>query len=180
VKPRQNSQPPDPALPAAFAFRSRHLLGVSARAEAVRILLGVEAPRVTTQAVAASAGYSKRNVHEALAALQAAGVVDVVRLGNEQRFGVPRERWAELLALPTDELPQHRDWPVVFYALRMILRWLADHENEKLSGYMRASEARQLVDQIAADLRFAGIPSLTPAPKGRTTGTSSRAPCVRR
>ena len=156
VEPSRNSQPPDPALPANFAFRLRHLLGIGARAEALRVLLGVDAPNVTAQVVAASAGYSKRNVHEALASLQAAGVLDVLMVGNQQRFRVPRERWAALLGIGADELPRHRDWPALFYALRRIVRWLADPRNEELSDYMRASEARELVTEIGPDLRFAG------------------------
>ncbi len=158
VEPSRNSQPPGPALPATFAFRLRHLLGVGARAEAVRVLLGVDAPNVTVQVVAASAGYAKRNVHEALASLRAAGVLHVVTVGNEQRFSAPRERWAALLGMEAGELPHHRDWPALLYALRRIVRWLADPRNEELSDYMRASEARQLVGEIGSDLQFAGVP----------------------
>lgn len=158
VEPSRNSQPPDPALPANFAFRLRHLLGVGARAEAVRVLLGVDAARISTRVVAASAGYSKRNVHEALAALQAGGVIYAVPLGNERRFEISRGGWAALLEMEVDELPQHREWPALFYALRRILRWLTEPGNEKLSDYMRASEARRLIEEIAASLRFAGAP----------------------
>lgn len=157
VEPSGNSQPPDPALPVNFAFLLRHLLGIGARAEATRVLLGVDAPGVSAQVVAQSAGYAKRNVHEALASLRAAGVVDVIVIGNEQRFTAPRERWATLLGMRTDELPRHRDWPALLYALRRIVRWLADPRTEELSNYMRASDARQLVDEIAPELRFAGV-----------------------
>lgn len=158
VGPSRNAQPPDPALPVNFAFRMRHLLGVGARAETLRVLLGVDAPNVTVQVVAASAGYTKRNVHEALAALRAAGVIDVVVVGNEQRFNAPGERWAALLGLEAAELPEHRDWPALLYALRRIVRWLADPRNEELSDYMRGSEARRLMEEIGPDLRFAGVP----------------------
>ena len=157
VEPSRNSQRPDPTLPANFAFRLRHLLGVGARAEAIRVLLGVAAPNVTAQIVAASAGYSKRNVQEALASLQAAGVLDVLVVGNEQRFRAPRERWAALLGIEADELPHHRDWPALLHALRRIVRWLADPQDDELSDYMRASRARELVEEIGSDLRFAGV-----------------------
>lgn len=157
VEPSRNSQPPDPALPANFAFRLRHLLGVGARAEAIRVLLGMDAPNVTAQVVAASAGYSKRNVHQALASLQAAGVLDVLLVGNEQRFSAPREPWAALLGIGADQLPRHRDWPALLHALRIIVRWLADPRNEELSDYMRASAARELITEIGPDLRFAGV-----------------------
>lgn len=157
VEPSGNSQAPDPALPANFAFLLRHLLGVGARAEAIRVLLGVDAPRVTARVVAESAGYTKRNVHEALASLRTAGVLDVIVSGNEQRFSAHRERWATLLGIGTGELPYHRDWPALLYALRRIVRWLADPSNEQHSDYMRASDARRLVDEIASELRFADV-----------------------
>lgn len=158
VEPSGNSQPPDPALSANFAFLLRHLLGIGARAEAVRVLLGIDAPNATAQAVAASAGYAKRNVHEALASLHAAGVLDVLAVGNEQRFSAPRERWAALLGIEAGELPRHRDWPALLGALAHVTRWLADPRNDELSDYMRASEARLLADGVAPELRRAGVP----------------------
>jgi len=157
-EPRGNSQPPDPSLPVNFAFRLRHLLGVGARAEVTRVLLGVDAPRVSVQVIAESAGYAKRNVHEALTSLVAARVVDVVTLGNEQWFSAPHERWAALLEVPSSELPSHRDWPAVLLALRRVSRWLADPRTETLSDYMRASDARKLVEEIRPWLEFAGVP----------------------
>jgi hypothetical protein len=46
----------------------------------------------------------------------------------------------------------------VLLALRRLSRWLADPRTEELSDYMRASAARQLVDEIGPWLRFAGVP----------------------
>lgn len=158
VEPRGYSQLPDTSLPVNFAFLMRNLLGVGARAEVTRVLLGVDAPRVSVQFLAESAGYAKRNVQEALTSLVAADVVDVVTLGNERLFSAPRERWAALLEMPSSELPSHRNWPAVLLALRRLSRWLADPRTEELSDYMRASAARQLVDEIGPWLRFAGVP----------------------
>jgi len=166
IEPRGNSQPPDPSLPVNFAFRLRHLLGVGARAEVTRVLLGIDAPRVSVQVVAESAGYAKRNVHEALASLVAARVVDVVTLGNEQRFTAPRERWAALLEMPGSELPSHRNWPAMLLALRRLSRWLADPGTEELSDYMRASAARQLIEEIGPWLQSAGVPIADSAASG--------------
>ncbi len=166
IEPRGNSQPPDTSLPVNFGFRLRHLLGVGARAEVTRVLLGIDAPRVSVQVVAESAGYAKRNVHKALASLVAARVVDVVTLGNEHRFSAPRERWAALLEMPSSELPSHRNWPAVLLAMRRLSRWLADPGTEELSDYMRASAARQLVEEIAPWLQFAGVPVADSAASG--------------
>jgi hypothetical protein len=151
------SQPPNVLAPINFAFRLRQLLGLGARAEVVRFLLTVDAPRVTAQVIAESAGYAKRNVQEALTALHSADVIDAVAVGNEQRYSVDRERWAALLGLGPDELPRHRDWPQLFDALRRLLRWLEDEDHESRSDYMLASEARHLVEQIAPELHYAGV-----------------------
>lgn len=155
-EPARRSGHPDLTLPINFAFRLRSLLGVGARAEVVRVLLTVDAPAMSLQAIAASSGFTKRNVQEAAASLRAAGNATSWNLGNEQRFDLPRERWLHLLAI--DRPPAHRDWPQFFRALRALLRWLRDPETERLSEYMRASEARVLLEQISDDLLFAGVP----------------------
>ena len=154
-EPERRSGQPDLSAPINLALRLRSLLGVSARAEVVRVLLTVDAPRMSVQALAASTGYAKRNVQEAAASLRAAGAANSSTLGNEQRFELPRQRWLELLELP--RAPLHVDWPQLFRALRVLLRWLREPRNEDLSEYMLASEARRVLEAVADDLRFAGV-----------------------
>jgi hypothetical protein len=151
------SQVPNLQAPINFAFRLRQLLGIGARAEAARFLLTVHAPSVTAQVVTESAAFAKRNVHEALAALHWAGVIDAVTVGNEQRYRIDRERWETLLGLPVDGLPAERPWPQLLHALRALVRWLEDEQHERLSPYMRASEARTLAEEIGPELRYAGV-----------------------
>jgi hypothetical protein len=159
LKPKSNpsgkSQAPNVQLPINFAFRLRLLLGIGARAEAIRILLTIDAPRVNSQVIAGSIAYTKRNVQEATASLSAAGALQAFKVGNEQRFTAPRERWAQFLEL--GHLPLHEDWPQLFAAYRKILRWLADPAHEELSDYMLSSEARTLAEEVRPDLHFAGI-----------------------
>lgn len=154
-EPSAKSQAPDLLLPINFAFRLRLLLGIGARAEATRVLLTIGAPRVNVQVLAASTAYTKRNVQEAVTSLTAAGVLSAFEVGNEQRFSIPLDRWAQLLEL--DDLPLHEDWPQLFAAYRKILRWLADPAHEELSDYMLSSEARTLKEEVHPDLQFAGI-----------------------
>ncbi len=154
-EPSGKSQPPNVLLPINLAFRLRLLLGIGARAEAMRVLLTIGAPRVNTQAIAASTAYTKRNAQEALTSLSAAGALSSFEVGNEQRFSAPRDRWAQFLEL--DELPLHEDWPQLFAAYRKVLRWLADPAHEGLSDYMLSSEARTLAEEVRSDLQFAGI-----------------------
>lgn len=155
IEPPRRSGRPDLNLPINFAFRMRSLLGVGARAEVLRILLTARVPGMSLQAIAASSGFAKRNVQEAAASLRAAGAVTSWSMGNEQRFDLPRQRWLDLLAL--ERAPAHRDWPQLFRALRVLLRWLRDPGNEDLSEYMRASKARALLEEISEDLLFAGV-----------------------
>jgi uncharacterized protein YegP (UPF0339 family) len=155
--PSGKSREPDLRAPINFAFRLRHLLGVGARAEAVRFLLTVDAPRASVAAVAASAGYAKRNVQEALSSLHAAGAALLVTVGSDQRYGIDRTRWAHLLDVDADDLPVHREWPALLGVLRRVLRWLDRPELAKLSDYLRASQARDLLEEVRPGLDHAGI-----------------------
>jgi hypothetical protein len=153
----RKAQSPDLGLPINFAFRLRQLLGVGARAEASRFLLTVDAPRVTAQAVARSAGYAKRNVYEALTELQRAGVVSVTTVGAEQFFAVDRHRWATFLDHPKAALPSHRDWPQLLGAAVRLLRWMGRPDLDDLSEYLRSSQALDLLEQVGPELRYAGV-----------------------
>jgi len=157
VKPSRKSREPDLTAPINFAFRLRQLLGVGARAEAVRYLLTADIDSASVADVAESSGYSKRNVQEALTSLHAAGAVTLAASGGEQRFAVDRSRWAHLLDLEPDELPAYRDWPTFFGALRRILRWLRRPELESLSDYLRTSQAADLLDLVRPQLSRAGV-----------------------
>lgn len=154
-EPSAKSRAPDLLLPINFAFRLRQLLGIGARAETARVLLTIGATRVNVQVLAKSTAYTKRNVQEAVTSLTAAGVLSSFEVGNEQVFSVPRDRWAQFLEV--DEFPVQEDWPQLFAAYRKVLRWLADRAREGLSDYMLASETRTLTEEVASDLRFAGV-----------------------
>jgi len=154
-KPAGKSQTPHVLLPINFGFRLRLLMGIGARAEAMRVLLTIDAPRTNVQVVAASTAYAKRNIQEAISSLSAAGALDAFEVGNEQRFSAPRDRWSRFLTL--DDLPHHEDWIQVFAAYRKTLRWLVDPAHGTLSTYMLSSEARTLVEEVTPDLQFAGV-----------------------
>jgi uncharacterized protein YegP (UPF0339 family) len=154
--PSKKSQPPDLDRPINFAFRLRQLLGLSARAEVVRYLLTFDAPWATASVIARSAGYAKRNVQEALTSLHAAHVISGMVVGTEQRYSVEHTRWADFLGMGS--LPTQRDWPQLLGGLRRILRWLGQEELDDMSTYMRASRARDLLEEVGPDFAYAGIP----------------------
>jgi hypothetical protein len=166
LNPSHKSSPPDPMTPINLAFRLRQILGVGIRAEVVRILLSTESPWVNAQTLARSTCYSKRNVHDALTGLSAAGVVVAFTVGGEQRYKADRPAWSALLGCAADDLPTHRDWPQLLGALRRILRWSSQPELATMSGYLRASSTRDLIEALSQDLAFAGIPvDLSPSPE---------------
>ncbi len=158
LTPSHKSRSPDSSAPINLAFRLRQILGVGIRAEVVRILLGIGAPRVTAQVLARGSAYSKRNVHDALAGLSAAGVVSTVTVSGEQRYDADRQAWAGLLGLAPSDLPAHRDWRELLAALRQILRFTGQAELEELSGYLLSSRIRDLLEAIRPQLAHAGIP----------------------
>jgi hypothetical protein len=149
---------PDLRLPINLAFRLRLMLGVSARAEVMRHLLTVP-PRtfVTTQRLASSAGFARRNVHEALGALRGAGVVEVRTSAGAMHWGADRDRWAALWGLDAARLPEHRPWPALLGGLRTVLRWLSVPGAEELSDYILASQARDLLEHVRPGFEVAGI-----------------------
>lgn len=146
--------------PTAFAFRLRRLLGIGVRAEIVRVLLTIRAPRVSSKVIADSASFAQRNVRDGLTQLHDAGVLTVVEVADDRQYAINPDHWAALLGLdhPRD-IPLHYDWIRAFRALTEILRWLDEPGLDQLSEYMRASQARTLLDTIAADLRYVGVPA---------------------
>jgi hypothetical protein len=157
VEPSGKSQAPDLRAPINFTFRLRQVLGLGARAEVVRLLLTSAAPSMSTADLGAGAGYARRNVLDAVGALQEGGVVSAVRGAGGQRFAIDRAAWAALLGLGDEQLPEARAWPQLLGALVRVRRWLRDVESEELSDYMRASRARDLLETIAAPLSIAGV-----------------------
>ncbi|ADB53220.1 hypothetical protein [Conexibacter woesei] len=158
VLPSGKAQSPDMRAPINLAFRLRQLLGVGARAEAVRLLLTSAAPRVGVAGLAASSGYARRNVLEAAGSLENAGVIAVSRMRGDHRFTIDKSRWADFLGLGANELPEGRDWPHLFAALVGIRRGLAVMEAEDLSDYMLASRARDLLAEVTDFLMRADVP----------------------
>lgn len=157
LKPSHKSRPPDPLAPINLAFRLRQILGVGVRAEVIRLLLTSDAARMTANALAQTAGYSKRNVHEALTSLAQAQVIETLAVGSEQRYCTHPELWLGLLTPAGGGFPPSRDWPLLFGALRRILRWLHGAQAGSHSAYITTSHIRDLLDSLRPDLAHAGL-----------------------
>jgi hypothetical protein len=153
------SQAPRLRDPISFAFRLRRLLGVGVRAEVIRALLTIRAPRVSGRTITASAAFAQRNVREGLTHLLEAGVIEVAEIASDRQYSVGHAEWAALLGLPAaPALPLHFDWIETYRALTAIVRWLQQQRIEGLSDYLLASEARTLVEQLSSDLSYASVP----------------------
>jgi hypothetical protein len=55
-------------------------------------------------------------------------------------------------------LPFHHDWIQTYRALTRITRWLQQPGLDKLSPFVRASQARTLTEELTPDLQHAGVP----------------------
>jgi hypothetical protein len=149
TEPSGKSQPPDVRLPINFAFRLRLLLGVSVRAEVARVLLTTDAPWMNVQALAESTAYAKRNVQEAVTSLGTGDFIEGRAVRNENRYETSA-RWSEFLGV--DRPPGSKDWPQLFRAYRLALRWLVDPATQDLGDYLLLSGARTLSEEIGRDL----------------------------
>ncbi len=144
--------------PIAFALRLRRLLGLSARAEVIRALLTIRAPRLSSKVIAASAGFAQRNVREALGQLFEGGVVTRVDVADERFYKIDHTAWATLLGLPAaPDLPFHEDWIPAYRAFAAAARWIQRSDLDDLSPYLLASQARTVMTEIEPDLRFVGV-----------------------
>lgn len=157
VASRKSSRP-DVTRPINFAFRARLAFGVGSRAEILRYLLTAPEFEVNAQLVAEVVGFAKRNVSEALDALAEAGLLRRSALANERRYLIDKTAWIGLLG--GDPIPRYREWPQLLRAIRRIVRWLDEPSLGERSDSMRASAARDLMEEIEGDLGFAGVPVL--------------------
>jgi len=151
TRPSGKSRPPQLELPINFAFRLRRLFGTGSRAEIVRFLVTSRSPGAQAEVIRRAAGFAKRNVLDAANDLAAAGALSAYTLGasGERFYHADLNIWRSFLRL--DDIPEHRDWPQLLGALRIVHRELEDPRWNALSEYMRASEARQLLNR--ADIR---------------------------
>lgn len=155
--PSNKSGEVDPSRREALAFRLRLLFGVGARAEIFRFLLTTSSRERTTSEIAHAAGFGRRNVADALEELVDAGAIDAGPRGRARTYGLDRERWAGFLGIETGELPPHADWRRSLRALGRVVAWFDEDDSVERSPYLRASDARQLVEDLTDDLAAAGV-----------------------
>lgn len=163
----RKSMPPTVDAPINLGFRFRLLFGLTARAELGRLLFTMNAPETTSATLARSAGFTKRNVHEALSSFARAGVVSAFGTGYELRYRIDHKRWAAFLEVP--ESIRYVDWIPILLSLRRMLRWTRQARESQRSEYLQSSRARDLLERIRPDLQAAHIA----VPAGRRSGSAA-------
>ena len=138
----------------ALMLRLRLGFGVGIKADVVSHLVGLAGAGATVQQIAEATQYYGRAVRRAIEELAASGFIDA-RSTAPASYRVDVHKWADLLAITADDSPAWRPW-VGIYALEAALdAWESRPAPE--SGFVLASEARDLVAEHAPSLESAGV-----------------------
>jgi hypothetical protein len=139
---------PDLRRPSLIQLRLRALVGVSARAEVLRLLLAdPERPR-TASSLAGPAGYGRGGLAQALEMLTTAGITSAERAGNRTvyRLNRPAQMVEMLNGLPA----AFPDWWAVFRVTEGVLRYARDAAEEPAR---RAASAVRLLTDLHDELQ---------------------------
>ncbi len=139
--------------PSLVVLRLRALFGVGARAEVVRAFLTDPSTRLSAADLAAEAGYTKRNVAEALEALRMAGLLEVQALRNQRLYSLADAGW--LTSLPGGLPDSYPRWSSVFRILEGFL--VAARRAEVLPERARTVEASDALRLLSSDLPQVGV-----------------------
>jgi hypothetical protein len=148
--------------PALIQLKLRAIFGVSARSEALKLLLSAPDRSWTGAELATLAAYGKDNVTGALSRLASAGLVNEEKVGNGFRYGLRRH--AQLKAL-LGELPGRFPlWATVFPIVESLVRFA--HATSDSRADVRAVEAGGVLRRIDDGLRVLGLVDSMPAATG--------------
>jgi len=154
-EPRGRVDLRDLQAPGVLAWRLRSAFGISARADILTVLATMPGPSITQADLARMARTSKRTIALTAHALALANIVEVDRLGNEQRIRLTRHKgFRDWLGRRP---PAYTDWTTRFAVAASVLR--LDHVIRDESPMVVAIEARALVERLAPCLVRAGLPT---------------------
>ncbi|MEA2655442.1 MAG: hypothetical protein QOI23_807 [Chloroflexota bacterium] len=157
---------PDLRRPSLIQLRLRALVGVSARAEILKLMLAEPERGQAASTLAESAGYGKGSVAQALDLLTMAGILYVQPTANRlvYRLAHPAELASALQWLPA----VFPDWWPIFKVTEAIVE-LA--HSRSTSSNARVAMAHKVLDRIDPDLRRLGIVEQVPRPTGPASYT---------
>lgn len=139
--------------PSLVVLRLRALFGVAARAEIVRAFVADPSARPSAADLALEIGYTKRNVAEALDALRMAGLLEVIPVRNQLRYGLARA--AELAAVAGELPTSFPNWRSMFRILQRFMETV--RSAGALTARVRNVEAVRALHDLAEDLRLVGM-----------------------
>ncbi len=149
---------PDLRRPALVQLRLRALVGVSARAEALKLLLAQPHQAKSAAAMARAAGYGKARLTQALDLLTVAGIVTAC---SQSRRNVYRLNRPDELAHALSGLPAlFPDWPAIFAVVGAILEYSRAVAGETAT---RIGSAARAAERIREEIER--IPGATPPPR---------------
>jgi DNA-binding transcriptional ArsR family regulator len=157
---------PDLRRPSLIQLRLRALVGVSARAEILKLMLAEPERGQAASTLAEAAGYGKGSVSQALDLLTMAGILYVQPTANRlvYRLAHPAELARALQWLPA----VFPDWWPIFKVIEAI----AELARTRSTGaHARAAEAEKALRRIEPDLRRLGIAEQVPHPNGPASNT---------
>ncbi|MHB8512656.1 MAG: hypothetical protein ACYDCC_10810 [Actinomycetota bacterium] len=151
-QPTDRSYMPEFARSSLIQLRLRSVFGVSTRAEVVRVFLADPFASLPAADIAETAGYSKRNVSDALESLRVGGILDVVPVRNTKQYRVMSpETFIGSLGTVPDFFPS---WIHIFRVLSFMKRYAEVSEQFDAMG---ASVAAAMDLRAAQnDIRLAG------------------------
>jgi len=138
--------------PASFAFLLRAVLGIGARAEVVRVLMGTGGQSIGLRRLTEGAAVSRRQVRRVLSDLQELGLVHPDEFPHEKRFYIEVARWSDLLKLRNGAAPEFVPWPAYLPACTEVIEWLNGLPETLggIEGYQLILSARDLVATVQA------------------------------
>jgi hypothetical protein len=157
---------PDLRRPSLVQLRLRALVGVSARAEVLKLMLAAPERPQAASTLAEDAAYGKGSVAQALDMLTLAGIVQVQPDANRllYRLARPAELSQALLWLPS-VVP---DWWPIFKVVEAI----ADYARSASGpAAQRAAAVQSLLERIEPDLHRLGIAEQVPYAGGPASVT---------
>jgi hypothetical protein len=151
---RQAMHVTDLGNPARLMWRLRSAFGTASRADVLLVLMGAPEPLATAE-IARGARYTKAAVAAAVDGLALAGLVDVVRVGREDRVALRQPSILAAWQAPAD-LPVVDGvarWRVSLEALAVL------EATRDLASADAADAQRAVVLELAEDLARTGLPS---------------------
>jgi hypothetical protein len=152
-EPSEKSKIESFSRPSLIFLRVRALVGLSARAEVLRLFSPDPKSRIGVAEIAAQIGYSKRNTAEALDGLELAGVLTSFRVRNRLEYTVIEpDRLTALVS------PRPRWVPQWMSIVNVIIRVSEFHRRaDDLPESVSSVEAVTLVREMSEDLAQWGV-----------------------